>query len=322
MRPLPEKLAISWDDVRVFAKVAELGSMKAASRALGMTINTVRRRLATFETQMDAVLLNRTAKGVELTPEGRSVFDIAVEMSEHSVALQHLSQRHSHAASGIVRLAVTEGLGAFWLTPHLVAFQRENSRIKLDVRHDMRIPDLSRLECDVAVQLLRPRDDSLIVRRLGYLHLMVYGSRAYIAKHGQPSTFSQMEKFSFVHQVAEQIPSAMLQELVRSDPMMHYVSIIVNTASAQVLALFNNAGFGVLPTYTSALTDDLVPVRTDFQMRREVWLVYHPEAGKLARVRRLIRAITAAFDPGRYPWFREEFVDPSEFAVADRPLFD
>ncbi|MEE2952253.1 MAG: LysR family transcriptional regulator [Pseudomonadota bacterium] len=316
----PAAMNFNWDDVRVFAKVAEIGSLKAAARALNMTTTTLRKRIANFEAQMDVVLFTRTAKGVELTQEGRSVYDIAVEMSEQSAALAYLSQRHGHSGSGLVRLAVTEGLGAFWLMPHLVAFQRANKQIRLDVRHDMRVPDLSRLECDVAVQLQRPRDESLIVKRLGHLHLMVYGSRRYIEENGQPTQFADMPRFSFIHHVAEQIPSQALQELIQTVPELNYVSTIVNTATAQVLAMTNDAGFGVIPTYASALTDELVPVRTDFQMRREIWLVYHPEVARLGRVRRLIQAITKAFDPQLYPWFREDFIDPKDFGVVPAGL--
>ena len=129
-----------------------------------------------------------------------------------------------------------------------------------------------------------------------------------------------MTQFSFIHHVAEQIPSHALRELIQTVPELNYVSTIVNTATAQVMAMTNDAGFGVIPTYTSALTNELVPVRTDFQMRREIWLVYHPEAARLGRVRRLIQAITKAFDPQRYPWFREDFVDPADFGVTPTKL--
>ena len=58
------------------------------------------------------------------------------------------------------------------------------------------------------------------------------------------------------------------------------------------------------------------PVSVDFRLRRDIWLTYHPKARNIRRVRAAIDWLREAFDPVRYPWFREEFVPPDKLEVS------
>jgi DNA-binding transcriptional LysR family regulator len=55
---------------------------------------------------------------------------------------------------------------------------------------------------------------------------------------------------------------------------------------------------------------------TDWDAARvflEVWLSYHPGNGRIPRVRHMIDWLVEAFNPTKFPWFKDEFVHPSEF---------
>jgi hypothetical protein len=41
---------------------------------------------------------------------------------------------------------------------------------------------------------------------------------------------------------------------------------------------------------------------------------YHPDAKRIARVKRTIDWIVQSFDPQRFPWFRDEFIHPNDLA--------
>ena len=70
-----------------------------------------------------------------------------------SVARQHSA---ANALSGEVRVAVTEGLGTFWLAPRLVEFQQSFPNILVDLQCAMRSADVSRHEAEVAIDLVAP----------------------------------------------------------------------------------------------------------------------------------------------------------------------
>ena len=56
----------------VLLAAVESGSLSKASRKLRLPLATVSRKVAELEAHLNATLLIRSAKGLELTPAGRS----------------------------------------------------------------------------------------------------------------------------------------------------------------------------------------------------------------------------------------------------------
>src|ERR1700742_5401465 len=108
-----------WDAARVFLEVARCGSFRSAAERLGLSINAVRRRVGDFERQIGATMFIRDVHGARLTEEGVHVM-AAVERME--AASFDLLRSAGNALSGEIRVAVTEGLGTFWLAPRMVEF--------------------------------------------------------------------------------------------------------------------------------------------------------------------------------------------------------
>jgi hypothetical protein len=54
----------------------------------------------------------------------------------------------------------------------------------------------------------------------------------------------------------------------------------------------------------------------------DIWLAFHPSARADARKAYLIEWIRKIFSPQRHPWFRDEFIHPSEFRQAAATLED
>ena len=186
--------------------------------------------------------------------------------------------------------------------------------IQVNLRCEMKSPNIAGLEVDFAVQLDRPTDPDLIVTRLGWLHICLFASDSYIERHDAPRTRAEVSQHAFIEFVADQIPSHKLEEDVTADDKRAFVALRVNTSSAQVLATTNGAGVTALPTYARALTSRLVHVATDFHLRRDIWLAYHPKAAELPHVRKAIEWVKRCFDPARYVWFREEYMAPDDIA--------
>src|SRR5688572_11011430 len=58
------------DDLATFARIADLGSLTQAARALGLTPSSVSRSLKRLEERLGTRLLHRTTRQVALTEEG------------------------------------------------------------------------------------------------------------------------------------------------------------------------------------------------------------------------------------------------------------
>src|SRR3981189_3626798 len=193
-----------WDAARVFLEGVRCGSFRSAAERLDVSINVVRRRIDDFERQIGATLFTRDVHGARLTDEGTLVVSAVERMEAASFDLMRASDSVANTLSGEVRVAVTEGLGTFWLAPQLVGFQQSFPNILVDLHCAMRSADVSRHEADVAIHLSRPAALDVKLVRLGRLHLMLFASQKYIETYGAPKTADELVKHRLVMQVADQ----------------------------------------------------------------------------------------------------------------------
>ncbi|KAA5597165.1 LysR family transcriptional regulator [Blastochloris sulfoviridis] len=306
--------AIDWEPIRLFLEVARRGSFRSAADALGMSVNVLRRRIGELESALDIKLLTRHVDGVRTTEEGKRILAAAQRMEQASFGVLRERDQIDPAITGEVRLAITEGLGAFWIVPRLVEFQRRNPGLLVDISCAMKSADVLRMEADVAIQLTRPTAKDLKVVKIGRLHVMPFAAPAYLDRHGTPATFEELLKHKIVLQLADQVADfADYDRIFPGIPQPGFVAIRSNVSSTHYWAIARGAGLGLLPTYAQAIGARVVPVDLPLRMQCDICLTYHPDAAKIARVRRLIDWMIAAFDPDRFPWFRDDFIHPRDF---------
>src|SRR4051794_13408581 len=183
-----------WDAARIFLEVVRAGSFRSAAERLTLSINAVRRRIDDFERQIGATLFTRDVHGARLTDEGALVVSAVERMEAASFELLRAGDGLASAASGEVRVAVTEGLGTFWLAPRLVEFQQSFPNVMVDLYCAMRSADVSRHEADVAIHLSRPAALDVKVVRLGRMHLMCFASEKYLETYGVPKSIAELVK--------------------------------------------------------------------------------------------------------------------------------
>jgi DNA-binding transcriptional LysR family regulator len=294
-----------WDAARVFLEVARCGSFRSAAERLSLSINAVRRRVGEFERQIGATMFIRDVHGARLTEEGVHVM-AAVERME--AASFDLLRSAGNALSGEIRVAVTEGLGTFWLAPRMVEFQRSFPNILIDLHCTMRSADVSRHEADIAIQLARPEAPDVIAVKLGRLHLMLFASEQYLQTYGTPATVEELVKHRLVIQPADESTANLFPGYSERD----LVVMKTNVSSANYWAVANGAGIGVFPTYALALGGKMIPLDLDARWSFDIWLSYHPGSGRIPKVRNMIDWLIEAFNSAKYPWFGDDFIHPRE----------
>src|ERR1700732_4975038 len=187
-----------WDAARVFLEVVRCGSFRSAAERLEPSLNVVCRRIDDFERKIGATLFTRDVHGTRLTDEGSLVVSAVERMEAASFDLLRAGNSVTHTLSGEVRVAVTEGLGTFWLAPRLVEFQQSFPNILVDLHCAMRSADVSRHEADIAIHLSRPTKLDVKLVRLGRIHLMFFASQQYIDTYGAPRTSDGFAKHRLV----------------------------------------------------------------------------------------------------------------------------
>jgi DNA-binding transcriptional LysR family regulator len=306
-----------WDAARVFLQVVRCGSFRSAAERLELSINGVRRRIDDFERQIGTTLFTRDVHGTRLTDEGALVVAAVERMEAASFDLLRASNSVTNSPSGEVRVAITEGLGTFWLAPRLVEFQQSFPNILVDLHCAMRSADVSRDEADVAIHLSRPAALDVKLVRLGRMHLMLFASQKYIETYGAPKTADELVKHRLVMQVADQTAAKeTFESWFPGHSQRDLLVMKTNVSSANYWAVANGAGIGVFPTYACALGGKMIPLEVELRRPFDIWLSYHPDSGRIPRVRHMIDWLVEAFNPAKFPWFKDEFIHPNELKAV------
>jgi DNA-binding transcriptional LysR family regulator len=301
----------SWDDLRLFLHCADEGSFRRAAQLLGVSTSTLVRRIDRLERDLSVRLFDRAPDGVSLTDVGRSVLDGARQMERASFDVLQ-ANREAAVERTATTIAVTEGLGVYWLIPQIVQFQRQHPDIAVNVRCAMESVDVLRLEADLAVQFIKPTSPDLMVVRLGRLHLYPFASRGYLEAHGTPGTAADMRRHRLINQIAPQLDPNAWARYLGVESVDDIVAVSTNSSSAVLLAIESGAGIGALPTYTSVVNRRIVPVDLGGAMKVDVWLTFRRDLRRSPRRSALIDWIRGLFDAQVHPYFGDRFVHPTE----------
>lgn len=311
-----EPIDASWEDLKVFLACVEHRSFRRGAQMLGMTDTTVMRRVGRLEAALGFALFVRHQSGLQLTDEGRAILDDARKMERASFDILRRAAQADPDLKGVVRIAATEGIGAYWVLPKLVDFQAAYRSLTVDLRCAMEPASVSRLETDIAIQFQPPDDPNLIVSRLGRLHVYPFASRSYVRDFGLPASIADLANHRVVLQLAPQLDGTAYVRLMGLDILASMPGIRTNSSTATLYAVERGVGIGMLPTYTLAMGARLVPVDLGLHHHLDLWLTYHPELKRSARHMLLVDWLKRIFDPALHPCFRDEFIHPA--VLADR----
>lgn len=307
----PEVLS-SLDDLKYFRVLGELISFRKAAAMLGVSPQRVKRRIEALEARTGVLLFRRTHAGVMLTQEGEALFEELEEFWQSARLAEKTLAQTGQALRGEVIVAVTEGLGTFWLMPRLVEYLERNEHLSVFLQTSMSIGRPERGECDIGISLDKPTYPDLVVKRLGYLHVMPFASPLYIQKHGRPGSVEDILQHRIVEQISEQVRFEELEKYLGGRPEEGFAAIRTNTSAAHFWAVSKGVGIGVLPTYIRAITRKVEPIDVGFRMRRDIWISFGKDARRVNRVSTLIDFLTGCFEAKRFPWFGEEFIHPDD----------
>ncbi len=180
----------------------------------------------------------------------------------------------------------------------------------------MQRPDdlIERAQADLAIQIEQPAPRDLIVRRIGRMHIMPCASKSYLDTYGEPLTKHDLaQRHRIVMMYADQgRGSRYYDELFPDRPQTGFMTMRTDVSTSLYAAVVNGLAVGWLPTYYFAIGAPVVPLDIGCVFPFDIWLSFHPDLGNLPRVRRMIDWAVEAFNPQKNPWFRDEFIHPSE----------
>lgn len=184
--------AMDLDDVRIFTKVAELGSFTRAAQILDLPKSTVSRRVAELEEKLDTRLLQRTTRKLTLTHAGQLYFArtsrAIVDLEQAERALQEMQSE----PRGVLRITTPSDMSGL-LVQLIKEFQVRYPLVEIVVLSTGRRVDLVAEGYDLALRAAeRLSDSSLLSKKLLDSRLGLFASPEYVKKHGSPQTVAEL----------------------------------------------------------------------------------------------------------------------------------
>lgn len=172
--------------------VSEAGSLSAAARQLAMPLATVSRRVADLEAHLNARLLTRTNRKVQLTEAGHAYLAAAKEI------LGRVEEAERKAAGEYVtpkgELTVTAPLvfGRLHILPVVTDFLQAFPEITLRLVLGDRLANLVEDHIDAALRIGNLPDSNLVATRLGTTRRSAYASPDYLRRRGTPTRLADL----------------------------------------------------------------------------------------------------------------------------------
>ncbi|MCE9573134.1 MAG: LysR family transcriptional regulator [Deltaproteobacteria bacterium] len=288
------KPTLDWGDLRFVLAAHRRASHGGAARDLGVDPTTVGRRIASLEEAFGTRLFDRTPGGLVATAAGQALVARAERAEAELLAAERELGGVDARLAGPVRVTAGDGIIHYAVIPALPALHRAHPDIVVELRADTRALDLSRREADVALRLARPREPSLVARRVGAMRFGLYASRAYLDRRGAPRRAAELAGHDLVGFDASLDDLPQVRWLRRQVGAPRW-TVRATTTTAQVLACAAGAGIALVGTFIAPHEPRLVPVLPALQPPpRDLWLVMHQDLRGTARVAAVSAWLAAA----------------------------
>lgn len=186
------------ESLRMFVKVAELGSFTRAAAHFGVGKARVSLALRALESELGAPLLTRSTRVVRVTAEGEELLPRARQLVLDADELSALF-RAQRGLRGRVRIDLPTVLAREAIIPRLPELLARHPELELVLScTDRRLEPMQEgFDCVLRVGTLS--DSQLVARRLGVLVLTNCASPAYLRKHGVPQRLEDLDHHLLVH---------------------------------------------------------------------------------------------------------------------------
>jgi DNA-binding transcriptional LysR family regulator len=285
-------LGMDWNDIAIFLAVARAGSLGGAARLTGRSQPTMGRRLKALERRVGHALFQRGREGFVLTTEGAAVLSHAERMEEEALGFERQLAGHDRQLEGLIRVSSSDWFGTHILTPIFAAFVQRHPNVTVELITDARLFSLARREADLAFRIQPFEETDVVQRKATHVDYRVYRMRGLsdaVAGDGAGVALITLDA------AFQDFPDATW--LRRRLPRAR-VAFCSNSRDAQARMCAAGGGLAVLPAPLGDRYPGLEAVDLgEAPPGRDVWVGYHRDLRRLARLRALVDTTIAMLAP-------------------------
>lgn len=287
--------------ISVFIEVVKQGSFVGAARQLGITSSAVSKQIQNLEYELQAKLLNRTTRSVNVTEEGAIFFDRASRAMEDLQEAEEYIHEHKSCPRGTLKVSIPFSVGVKYLGAPIAEFAKKYPEVNLDLSFDDRYVDIAQEGFDLVLRIGALQDSSYIARKLATCPIYVCASPQYLAENGVPEHPDDLQN----HNVLAYTRNQGMHEWRYKDAEGREGAVKLNgnfkcdTGEMMREAVIGGVGIAILPIFyiaepmDSGLVHRVLPEYMSWP-ERDLHAIFMPNRYLSTRLRLLVDHLTVA----------------------------
>jgi DNA-binding transcriptional LysR family regulator len=281
-----------WSLYRSFLAILQAGSLSAAARALGLTQPTLARHVAALEEAVGLTLFTRSQQGLAPTEAALELKPYAEQLAATTAAMLRAASGQGQGIKGSVRVSASEIIGSQVLPAIFAGMRAMHPALEIELVLSNAVENLLRRDADIAVRMVEPVHEALVVKRIGRVTVGLHAHRDYLARAGTPRTLEALQKHSVIGFDRE---TPAIRAIRARLPGLEAVHFALRTDSdiAHLMAIKAGFGIGLCQTALARQNPNLVRVLPSVGLQLGVWLAMHENLRSTPRCRAVFDGLAA-----------------------------
>ena len=189
---------MSLSGYRTFIKIVDTGSLAATAKELHLSPSAVSKQLASLEERLDAKLIQRSTRSIQVTDVGEQFYQRCVAIVQAAQAAESEVRDLTGELDGSLKITLPQAMATGDFSRLLQNFKSAHPAIGLDVKVNNSVNNLIEKDLDVAFRAGKLKDSRLVAIELFRSHVIMCASPAYIERCGRPKTITDLSNHTLL----------------------------------------------------------------------------------------------------------------------------
>ncbi|KAF0568531.1 Transcriptional regulator, LysR family [Psychrobacter nivimaris] len=293
------------EDMAMFVRIVEAGSITKAAEQLNIAKSAVSRRLKELEERLGSQLISRTTRQSKLTQAGEQYYQQVNNILRAVDAVNEHATDAPMRIEGTLKMTAPLSFGLMHLNDVIDKYANKHPNLRFDLDFSDRRIDLIEEGYELAIRIGELQDSSYQAKKLALIRCVICASPNYLAKMGTPETLDDLDNHALLQYSLGQTNSI---NLVDTEGRSHHRTIDakIKATNGEFLVDLAVKGHGItfVPTfiaYKKLALGELVPVFQHYQLPTLTAYAVYPKNRFLSqRCRYLIDFIAEQFGDNPY----------------------